>query len=73
MAAKPRMCMMCGLQEVETSAICPTCQEGVKREALGQQSNLKHQAEREMRRHGVNPESTPRSDTTPHRQTSEDQ
>lgn len=57
MAEKPRLCMICGLREVETSSICPTCAEGVKREALGKQATLKQQAEQEMRRHGVNPES----------------
>jgi hypothetical protein len=49
--------MICGLREVETSSICPTCAEGVKREALGKQATLKEQAEKEMRRYGVNPES----------------
>lgn len=56
MATKPKVCMICGLQEVETSSICPACSEGLKREALGKQANLKQQAEREIRRQGVNPE-----------------
>ncbi|MBM3224043.1 MAG: hypothetical protein FJZ47_09605 [Candidatus Tectomicrobia bacterium] len=56
MAEKPRMCMLCGMREVETSSICPTCAEGVKREALGQQITVKRQAEREIRRQGVNPD-----------------
>jgi uncharacterized Zn finger protein (UPF0148 family) len=71
MAEKPRLCMLCGLQEVETGSICPACQEGVKREALGKQANLKQQAEREMRRHGVNPERAQRSDAADERQSSE--
>jgi len=58
MADKPKMCMICGMREVETSSICPTCAEGVKREAMGQQSSLKRQAEQEIRRQGVNPESS---------------
>ena len=56
MAEKPKMCMICGMREVETSSICPTCSESVKREALGQQSALKRQAEKEIRRQGVNPD-----------------
>ena len=58
MADKPKMCMICGMREVETSSICPTCAESVKREAMGQQSTLKRQAEKEIRRQGVNPESS---------------
>ena len=59
MADKPKMCMLCGMREVETSSICPTCAEGVKREAMGQQATMKQQAEKEMRRQGVNPASSP--------------
>jgi hypothetical protein len=54
-----KMCMLCGLREVETSSICLTCAEGVKREALGKQADMRRQADREVRRQGVNPESTP--------------
>jgi hypothetical protein len=50
--------MICGMREVETGSICPTCAEGVKREAMGQQSVLKRQADKEIRRQGVNPESS---------------
>ena len=56
MADKPKLCMICGMREVETSSICPTCAENVKREAMGQQSSLKRQADKEVRRQGVNPE-----------------
>lgn len=59
MAAKPKMCMICGLREVEKSSICPTCAEGIKREAMGQQATVKRQAEHEMRRQGVTPASSP--------------
>jgi hypothetical protein len=56
MADTPKLCMLCGLEEVEIGSICPSCAAGVKREALGKQANLKRQAEREVRRQGVNPE-----------------
>jgi hypothetical protein len=59
MADKPKLCMICGLEEVESGSICPSCAEGVKREALGKQANLKRQAEREARRQGVTPEEPP--------------
>jgi hypothetical protein len=61
MAEKPKLCMLCGFEEVETGSICPSCAEGVKREALGKQANLKRQAEREARRQGVTPEEPPRT------------
>jgi hypothetical protein len=51
--------MLCGMREVETSSICPTCAEGVKREAMGQQAAVKRQAEQEIRRQGVNPKESP--------------
>ena len=57
MAEQGKTCMLCGRQDVESGSICPACAEGVKREALGKQANLKHQAEREIRRQGVNPAS----------------
>jgi len=59
MAEKAKMCMICGMREVETSSICPACAESVKREAMGQQTTLKRQAEKEIRRQGVNPEASP--------------
>ena len=58
MADKPKMCMLCGMREVETSSICPMCAESVKREAMGQQAAVKRQAEREIRRQGVSPEAS---------------
>jgi hypothetical protein len=59
MADKPKMCMLCGLREVETSSICSKCAEGVKREAMGQQAAVKRQAEQEIRRQGVSPDASP--------------
>jgi hypothetical protein len=49
------------MREVETSAICPTCADGVKREAMGQQVAVKRQAEKEIQRQGINPEAPSRS------------
>ena len=59
MADKPKMCMLCGMREVETSSICSICAESVKREAMGQQAAVKRQAEKEIRRQGVNPDASP--------------
>ena len=59
MADKPKMCMICGMREVETGSICPTCAESVKREAMGQQATVKRQAEKEIRRQGITPASSP--------------
>ena len=60
MTDKPKVCMLCGC-EIDTGSICAACSEGVKREALGKQANLKQQAEREARRQGVNPEEPTRT------------
>jgi hypothetical protein len=59
MADRSKLCMLCGMREVDISAICPTCAEGVKREAMGQQAAVKRQAEKEIRRQRVNPEASP--------------
>ena len=64
MVEQSKLCIICGLQEVETGSICPACAEGVKREALGKQANLKQQAEREIRRQGVHPDQGKRSATS---------
>jgi hypothetical protein len=58
MADKPKLCMLCGIREVETSSICSACAESVKREAMGQQATVKRQAEKEIRRQGVSPEAS---------------
>ena len=63
MAEAAKLCMICGLQEVETGSICPTCAEGVKREAMGKQATLKRQAEKEIRRQGVHPDQSKQPDT----------
>jgi hypothetical protein len=60
MAEKPKVCMLCG-EELDTGSICPACAEGVKREALGTQANLKRQAAQEIRRQGINPEEASRA------------
>ena len=64
MADKPKMCMLCGIREVETSSICATCTESVKREAMGQQAAVKRQAEQEIRRQGVSPGASPSTPCT---------
>lgn len=56
MAEHPKLCMLCGMRPVETSSICDTCSEGVRREALGQQVAVKRQADKEVQRQGVHPD-----------------
>ena len=56
MAEQDTVCIMCGRHTAETRAICPACADSVKREALGQQTTLRRQAEKEIRRQGVNPD-----------------
>lgn len=36
--------------------ICEPCQERIRREALGEQAGIANRAERELAKHGVNPD-----------------
>lgn len=37
--------------------ICEPCQERIRREAMGEQEGLRTQAEKELKKHGVTPDS----------------
>jgi len=49
--------MICGKAMAIKGAICDPCQERIHREAMGQQADLRGQAEKELKKHGVNPDS----------------
>ncbi|MBI4526492.1 MAG: hypothetical protein HY695_22055 [Deltaproteobacteria bacterium] len=54
----PKKCMLCGkLMPIVKGSICDPCQDRVRREAMGDQDHARGQAEKELKRHGVNPES----------------
>lgn len=53
---KRRKCLVCGKEMLGKGGICDPCQERIRREALGEQADLRSRAERELKKHGVNPE-----------------
>jgi hypothetical protein len=61
MAEAKNKCMVCGKESELKGSICLRCQENIRREALGKQDDLRHQADKELERHGVNPGQKPRS------------
>jgi len=56
MGEEKRRCMICGKAMAIKGAICDPCQERIHREARGQQADVRGQAEKELKKHGVNPE-----------------
>jgi hypothetical protein len=49
-------CMICGQAMPLKGGICDPCQERIRKEAMGQQADQRVQAEKELRKHGVTPE-----------------
>lgn len=47
--------MICGRPTAAKTTICEPCQEKIRREALGEQADVRADAEKELRRHGVSP------------------
>jgi len=48
--------MVCGKPTPLKGGICEPCQERIRREAMGQQADVRSQAEKELRKHGVVPD-----------------
>lgn len=51
-----KKCLVCGRQQPLKGGICDPCQERIRREALGEQANIRSQADKELKKHGVTPE-----------------
>ena len=52
-----KKCLVCGkLFPIVRGGICDPCQDRIRREAMGEQANVRDQAERELKKQGVNPE-----------------
>lgn len=49
--------MICGKPMEIKGAICDPCQDRIRREALGEQAGERGQAETELKKYGINPES----------------
>jgi hypothetical protein len=51
-----KRCMVCAKEMLTLKGgICEPCQERIRREALGDQAGMSHQADKELRKHGINP------------------
>lgn len=52
-----KKCIVCGRERPTKGGICDPCQERIRREALGEQATTRTEAEKELKKHGVTPES----------------
>ena len=58
MEPEKKKCMICGkAMLLIKGGICAPCQERIRREALGEQADTRIEAEKELKRHGVTPDS----------------
>lgn len=55
---KRSLCIICGLVEVEGTSVCPNCSDNVRRQAGGGRDKIRKEADRELKRHGINPAET---------------
>ena len=55
MEKEQKKCMVCGKVTPLKGAICDPCQERIRREAMGEQADIRSQAEKELKKHGVVP------------------
>ncbi|MFQ5850938.1 MAG: hypothetical protein ACE5JU_10165 [Candidatus Binatia bacterium] len=51
-----KRCMVCAKLMVLRGGICDPCHERIKREAMGEQEDLRIQAEKELKKHAVDPD-----------------
>ncbi len=55
MEQKKEKCMVCGKAVALRGGIWGPCQERIRREAMGEQADIRTQAEKELKKHGVVP------------------
>lgn len=56
MEQEKKKCMVCGKVMPVKGGICDPCQERIRREAMREQADVRIQSEKELKKHGVNPE-----------------
>lgn len=54
--APEKKCMVCGKAATLKGGICEPCQDRIRREAMGEQASTRSQAEKELKKHGVDPD-----------------
>ena len=54
-----KKCMICARPaDTLKGGICETCQDRIRREAMGEQAGIAERAEQELARHGIKPTKT---------------
>lgn len=56
MEQERKKCMVCGKVATLKGGICDPCQDRIRKEALGKQANVRGEAEKELKKHGVTPD-----------------
>ena len=56
MEQEKKKCMVCGKAVALKGGICDPCQERIRREAMGEQADVRSRAEKELKKHGIVPE-----------------
>ncbi|MBI5575972.1 MAG: hypothetical protein HY896_06360 [Deltaproteobacteria bacterium] len=57
MAVEKRRCMICGKEKEMTDTICDTCKAEIRGEAVDKHRQIRKDADRELRKEGVKPDS----------------
>ena len=55
MEQEKKKCMICGKLMPLKSGICEPCKQRIRGEAMGERRDVRAQAEKELKKHGVNP------------------
>lgn len=56
MVQKKARCMVCGKERLMEGSICESCKAVIRQEASEGQKRVKREAEKELKKEGVNPE-----------------
>ncbi len=56
MEPEKKRCMVCAKLRELRGGICELCHEQIRREAQGDQANIRTNAEKELKKHGVTPD-----------------
>ncbi len=56
MEPEKKRCMVCAKLMVLKGGVCDSCNERIRREAMGEQADIRTQANKELKKHGVTPD-----------------
>jgi len=55
-----KRCMVCAKERPLNGGICNPCQEQIRREALGEQADIRNRSDKELQKHGIEPDRKPK-------------